>query len=421
MSSTVSDSAPSACPRDFNPMVAPDRDDPNPFYADCRDNEPVRFSATLGAWLVTRYDDLRTVVEDPATYSSRNAIPSIWNNPPEVVKVFEDAGCTPEGATIVNTDEPEHAPLRRTLEHAFGGRRIRAVQPLMKRKAQELIGAFAGDGSADLLSQYADPFVQAVVSAVFGIPEDEVDLVQDWTDDQVLLWNPLAPTDGKVDAARRMVEYERYIAALIEDRRANPREDFISDMVHGDGDAFPPMSYADIQYVFRGLRVAGHDTTRDTLTSTLLAMLQNRRWWEEAVANPRVVPRLTEETLRRDAPHRGLMRVTTRDTRLGGVDLPAGTALLLLFGSGNRDERTFPEPDLLDPDRPNVRDHLAFGNGIHQCPGATLARTEVRVAVEALTARLPALTLEPGWEPTYIASYFFRGLEELRVSWPTGS
>lgn len=419
--SAISETAPGACPRDFNPMVSPDRADPNPFYADCRDNEPVRFSATLGAWLVTRYEDLKTVVDDPVTYSSRNAIPSIWNNPPEVVQVFTDAGCVAEGATIVNTDEPEHAPLRRCLEHAFGGRRIRAVQPLMTRRANELIDAMVADGRGDLLSQYADPYVQSVVSAVFGVPEDEVDMVQDWTSDQVLLWNPLAPIDGKVEAARRMVEYERYIAELIEDRRANPREDFITDMVHGDGEAFPPMSYADIQYVFRGLRVAGHDTTRDTLTSTLLAMLQHRQWWDEAITNPRTIPRMVEETLRRDAPHRGLMRVTTREARLGGVDLPAGTALLLLFGSGNRDERVFPEPDALEPERANVRDHLAFGHGIHQCPGATLARTEVRIAIETLTKRLPELTLEPGWEPTYIASYFFRGLEELRATWPTES
>lgn len=417
--STVSEATAAGCPRDFNPMVSPDRDDPNPFYTDCRDNEPVRYSAALGAWLVTRYDDLKTVVDDPETYSSRNAIPSIWNNPPEVVQVFTEADCTPEGATIVNTDEPEHAPLRRTLEHAFGGRRIRAVQSFMKERANQLIDAFVEDGRADLLSQYADPFVQSIISAVFGVPEDEVDLVQDWTNDQVLLWNPLAPVDGKVEAAKRMVAYERYIADMIEDRRANPREDFISDMVHGDGENFPPMSYSDIQYVFRGLRVAGHDTTRDTITSTLLNMLQNRKLWEQAIAQPRDIPRLVEETLRRDAPHRGLMRVTTRDTRLGGVDLPAGTALLLLFGAGNRDERVFQNPDEVAPERGNVREHLAFGHGIHQCPGATLARTEVRTAIEVLTQRLPDLDLVPGWEPTYIASYFFRGLEELRASWPT--
>ncbi|PXY25738.1 linalool 8-monooxygenase [Prauserella flavalba] len=396
-------------------MTSPHREDPHLFYEWARAEQPVCYSETLGAWMVTRYDDLMTMVHDPDTYSSKNALPSIWDNPPEVVR--ELAGCVAEGSTIVNEDEPKHLPLRKVLDHAFSGRRIRAVLPLMTKRANELIDAFEPDRSADLLAQYSDPFVQAIVSAVFGIPDEDVAKVQSWTNDYVLLWNPLAPTPGKIEAARRLVEYEKYIAELIEDRKKHPREDFISDMVHGNGDAFPPMSYADIQYVFRGLRVAGYDTTRDTVTSAILLMLQHREHWDRACQDPKAIPRLVEETLRRDAPHRGLMRVTTRETELGGVTLPAGSALLLLFGSGNRDERKFPDPDAVDPDRANVREHLAFGNGIHQCPGNNLARTEVRVALETLTRRLPQIDLAPDYRPTYIASYFFRGLESLRVVW----
>jgi cytochrome P450 len=131
----------------------------------------------------------------------------------------------------------------------------------------------------------------------------------------------------------------------------------------------------------------------------------------------RAIPRVTEEALRRDAPHRGLFRITTRDTELGGVALPAGTPLLLLFGSGNRDETVFGDPDAVDLDRANVRDHLAFGRGLHVCPGAPMARTEIRVALETLLRRLPNLRLAHDYEPTYIASYFFRGLERLDVTW----
>ena len=130
-----------------------------------------------------------------------------------------------------------------------------------------------------------------------------------------------------------------------------------------------------------------------------------------------MIPRATEEILRRDAPHRGLFRITTRDTELGGTPLPAGTPLLLLFGSGNRDETVFPDPDAVDLDRANVRDHLAFGRGLHVCPGAPMARAEIRVALEHLMKRLPGLRLADGFRPTYIASYFFRGLESLHVTW----
>jgi cytochrome P450 len=130
-----------------------------------------------------------------------------------------------------------------------------------------------------------------------------------------------------------------------------------------------------------------------------------------------MVMKVTEEALRRDAPHRGLFRITTREVALGGTVLPQGSLLLLLFGSANRDETVFPNPDVVDVDRPNVHDHVAFGKGLHTCPGAPLARAEIRVALQTLFNQLPGLRLADDYEPTYIASYFFRGLESLRVCW----
>jgi cytochrome P450 len=168
----------------------------------------------------------------------------------------------------------------------------------------------------------------------------------------------------------------------------------------------------------RAARVAGFDTTRDAITATVLIMLENPGVRERILADPaRAIPRLTEEALRRDAPHRGLFRITTREVELGGTALSAGAPLLLLFGSGNRDETVFARPDEVDLDRPNVRDHLAFGRGLHSCPGAPMARAEIRVALETLVRRLPGLRLADGYRPVYIASYFFRGLESLDVTW----
>jgi cytochrome P450 len=400
---------------EFNPMVSPHREDPHLFYKWSRAEQPLCFSPALNAYMVTRYADVKAVVDDPETFSSANAIPVMWTNPPEVLEALD--GIVPEASTVVNADEPQHAPLRHALNHAFSGRRVRQQLPAMKERATALIDAFLPTGRADLVGGYSDPYVQFVVSRVFGIPAEDVDLVQSWTDDYMLLMNPLAPVDGKVAAARHLHDYQDYVDAMAADRRENPREDFMSDLVHG-GEGFPPVSHGDLHYMFRGLRFAGHDTTRDLMTSALLLMLDdNRALWEQSLADRTVLPRIIEETLRRDAPHRGLMRITTRDSVLDGVTLPAGTSLLLLFGSANRDETRFDHPDGVDLDRPNVREHLAFGSGIHQCPGAQLARTEVRVAIETLLDRLPTLRLAKGYAPTYIASYFFRGLERLDVTW----
>ena len=400
---------------DFNPMTSPHREDPHVFYRAARDR-PVTFSPSIGAYLVTRYADLVAVLEDPQTYSSKAALPMIYDSPPEVVAVLR-AGHVPETTMVVNEDEPDHIRFRRVFDAGFTGARVRAMVPLMRVRAGDLIDLFA-DGQADLVASYAIPFVQAVISAVIGFPAEDTAQIQAWTDDVNLLWNMLAPVEARLESARRMADYTRYLQALIDERRAHPREDLISDLVHG-ANGYPGVPDEYVHNMIRGAaRVAGFDTTRDAITATALIMCENPGIRDQVLADPgRTIPRLTEEALRRDAPHRGLFRVTMRDVELGGTRLPAGAPMLLLFGSGNRDEAAFAHPDDVDLDRPNVRQHLAFGRGLHSCPGAPMARAEIRVALETLIRRLPGLRLADGYQPAYIASYFFRGLESLDVTW----
>jgi cytochrome P450 len=399
---------------DYNPFVSPDREDPYSFYAWSRREVPVHYSTSLGAWMVTRYDDIVAILQDPRRFSSKGSIPSAFNNPPEVLKAL--SGSIPEASTIVDADPPEHTRMRKLLNRAFSSRRINAMQPLIRRLADELIDAFSSDGRADLVSQYANPLVQTVISLLLGVPREDIARVQSWTDDLVLVWNPFAPLPEKISAARRVVDYERYIAALIEERRASPEDDILSDLLHGHGDDLEPLTDGDVLYFFRGARLAGHDTTRDLITSAILTMLTHREHWDRAREDARVIPAIIEETLRRDAPHKGLMRTTTEEVEVGDVKLPQGSQLLLLFGSANRDETHFPNPDVFDIHRKNVSDHIAFGKGIHVCTGVHIARTEARISLEALVQRLPGTSLAQDFAPTYIASFFFRGLEHLHVS-----
>ncbi len=400
---------------DFNPMVSPHREDPHLFYRAARARAPA-LSPTLGAYMVTRYEDLTTVIDDPETFSSKAALPMIYDNPPEVVAELQKGG-VPETTMVVNEDEPEHVRFRRVFDAGFSGARVRAMLPTMRSRANELIDGFT-DQRADLVTGYAVPFVQTVISAIIGFPPADTDRIQVWTDDVNTLWNVLAPLDARVASARRMADYTRYLQALIDDRRANPREDLLSDLVHG-ANGFPGLPDEYVHNIIRGAaRVAGFDTTRDAITATVLLILQDPDVRDRVWADPaKAIPKVTEEALRRDAPHRGLFRITTRDTELGGTSLPAGTPLLLLFGSGNRDETKFADPDAVDLDRANVREHLAFGRGLHVCPGAPMARAEIRVALETLMQRLPELRLVDGYQPRYIASYFFRGLASLDVTW----
>ncbi|NMO90505.1 cytochrome P450 [Actinomycetospora sp. TBRC 11914] len=400
---------------DFNPMTSPHREDPHLFYRAAR-ARPIAFSPSLGAYMVTRYEDLCAVIDDPDTYSSSIAVPRFYDNPPEVVAELE-RGNVPDATAVVNEDEPRHEHYRRVFDAGFTGARVRAMMPTMRARAAELVDAFAA-GHADLVGEYAVPFVQTVISAIIGLPPEDTAQIQQWTDDVVMLWNPLAPVEARVESARRLGDYTAYLQEIIDARRAEPREDLISDLVHG-AHGFPGVGDEYVHTIARGAaRVAGFDTTRDAITATMLAILQNPDVYRQVTDDPaRAIPRVTEEALRRDAPHRGLFRITTRATELGGTPLEAGTPLLLLFGSGNRDETVFPDPDAVVLDRPNVRDHLAFGRGLHVCPGAPMARAEIRVALETLLRRLPGLRLAADYEPTFIASYFFRGLERLDVVW----
>ncbi|PXY27670.1 cytochrome P450 [Prauserella muralis] len=412
---TSTDTADADAAFDFNPMVSPHREDPHLFYRAARER-PITLSPSIGAYMVSRYADIKTVLDDPDTFSSAAALPMIYDNPPEVVAELE-AGNVPETTMVVNEDEPRHRQMRALFDAGVSGARVRALLPLMKQRAGELVDGFTG-GAADLVSEYAIPYVQTIINAVIGFPPEDTDRIQAWTDDVAMLWNPLAPVGDRVAAARRMGDYTRYLQEQIDDRRARPREDMISALVHG-ANGFPGLSDDYIHNIIRGAaRVAGFDTTRDAITATVLVALQDPAVRDRIAEDPnRTIMKVTEEALRRDAPHRGLFRITTREVELGGTVLPQGAVLLLLFGSANRDETVFPDPDAVDLDRPNTHDHVAFGKGLHTCPGAPLARAEIRVALQTLFDQLPGLRLAEDYEPTYIASYFFRGLESLRVVW----
>ncbi|RSN45141.1 cytochrome P450 [Amycolatopsis sp. WAC 04197] len=399
---------------DFNPLFGPDREDPSELYRAARRLGPV-MSPTLGAYLVARYEDLRTVLADPETYSSAMALPRFSMNPPEVTEVLRQGGVE-ETLAVVNADGAEHEHQRRFFDSGLPATRIRALVPAMHDRANRLIDEF-GTGTIDLVTDYAGPFVQFVINSIIGFPEADSEQVQSWTDDVATVFNILGPLQDRVEAAGRLGDYTHYIQSHIDDRRAHPKNDLISDLVHGP-DGEPPLSDAHIHnFVRAGARLAGYDTTRDTISAAALMVLTNPHAADRVRADlPGSIPKLVEETLRREAPHRGLFRVATREVVLGGVELPPGSLMLLLFGSGNRDETAFSEPEVFDMDRTNVRKHLAFGKGKHVCPGAPLARTEIRIALETLFRRIPSLTLAEGYRPVYAASYFFRSLEAVPVT-----
>ena len=403
---------------DFDPLVEPHRENPFTFFSWARDNAPITYVPALGAWMISRYDDVVRVLNDTEVFSSQNALPMLdRDNPPEVLKIL--SGTAPIAPTVVHNDPPDHAPHRALWRRLFRGTRISALNPRMHQIAEELVDAFAGDGHADLVEQFTRPHILRSVCAVVGIPEADHERVTAGDRSFLTLLTPNLDVATKKQAAEQYVEYDRYLLDLFEQRRSHPADDMLTELAALTDNPDEPFTAADALMFIRSVFAAGTHTPADTISATVLNTLNDRGHWERMLADTSVIPSMIEETLRRDAPHRGLMRLTTRDTELHGVHLPAGSAIFPMLGSANRDGDHFTEPDTFRPARDGVRTHTAFGHGPHDCVGAHLARTQGRIALNVLTNRLPALHLTPDFTPTHSPDWFFWGLDRLDVTFPT--
>jgi cytochrome P450 len=231
------------------------------------------------------------------------------------------------------------------------------------------------------------------------------------------LFNVDLPLEQQIQGARSAVALQQYCEALIEQRRQQPQDDLLSDLVQAQEEDGTSLSMNELVGLIMSFLIAGHLTTSDLIGNALVLLLQQPELWQALCYEPRLAPKLIEETLRRDSSVPGLMRVATEDMTFKGVSITKGSRLFLAFGSANHDETVFPNPTRFEPERENLHKHLAFGQGIHFCIGAPVARLEGRIALEVLSQRLPNLRFQPGQTVTYRPNLVFRGPEYLHLMW----
>jgi cytochrome P450 len=217
-----------------------------------------------------------------------------------------------------------------------------------------------------------------------------------------------------------MLAYWEYCVAHVARRRREPADDFTSDLLHIHLAEPSTLSEAEIAHVIYGMSFAGHETTSNMIANTVRRVLTTEGVWDEMRADHRIIPKVVDEALRFDASVLSWRRVTTTDTNLGGVDVPAGSTVLLLLGSANHDETVFLDPERFDIHRDDGARYLSFGFGKHYCLGATLAKLEVAIVLEELAVRLPTLRLDEGQELAFHPNVSFRGPRRLLVRWTTG-
>ncbi len=386
-------------------MEPAQRADPYPWYRRLRDAGSVHRDARTGGLLVSRYEDIVAVLDDPCFSAARLGLDE-----------DSDAASIEIGKTLGDQllfiDPPDHTRLRKLFAKAFTPRRLDTFRPRIEALAHDALGACAGR-RADFVSEFAVPLPVQAIALVLGVPGEAHAQLHAWSIafGSIIGGRPLSPAEVR-GVQRSIAEFRQYFAELIAARRAVPEDDMLSDLVAAE-EAGDRLGEAELISNLILLLAAGHATTTHLLGNGLLALANDRETWRRFVADPALGASLVNELLRFDAPVQVTGRQATEDRVVGRRRVPKGSHVHLLIGSGNRDERQFPDPDRLDLARKGAR-VLSFGHGIHTCLGAVLARIEAQIVFTALAQRFPDFEVDAA-RGERTASIAFRGMRHLPV------
>ena len=383
-----------------------------------RERAPVHPLAEPGWYVVTTMELAREVLTDPARFS--NQVSRRTPPPPEVAE--EVAAIRAQGfpyvPTLLLNDPPAHTRYRRMVQRALTPRALTWMEPLVADVAEELAAALPDDRTVGIVEAFTRPLPIWAISRVLGLPDERRDDVHRWTDAATAtIGAHLAPARWP-QVERDLLDFQRSIAAELDERRRDPTDDLLSLLVRAAGEPAPgeePLGTPELVCLTRELMVAGNESTLRLLADIVWQLDARPAEWERIRAEPERADRVVEESVRLASPSAAVFRRVAHDTVLGGVALPAGATLVVSLLSANRDGTVFPDGERFDPDRPPGRRHIAFGQGIHACIGNVLARMEARHAVRALARHVERIDVVRDEPLRYLPSLIVRGLVEVPV------
>ncbi len=383
-------------------------------------DSPVYRMPETGAYMVLRYEHVRELLRDHETFSNQpphNPAAAIGGSRGEVQTLFRERGWE-HVSTLQRTDPPEHARYRKLLDRVFTAARVQEMTPYIESVARELIDAFIDDGECDFNREFAMPMPGTIIAEQLGLGRAEVALFKRWADAMLNVnYTAKPPTREQVLAnAEIELECQHHLAAVFEQRRAEPQDDLMSRLVHAHGDDEPPLSMHELQNLMHQLITGGFETTQSAINHGMWTLIRHPELQERLRADPSQVRVFVEEVLRWESPVVFLTRTATRDADLGGTHIPAGATVMVGFGAANRDPARFGCPHEFDMDRTDIGGHMAFGNGVHYCVGAMLARQEMVTAFTQLVDRLEALELAaPLPDPVHYFSLNFIPMHDFHI------
>jgi cytochrome P450 len=396
---------------------------PFPYYEAMRSQDPIHFDEKIKTYIVSRHEDILKALAQPLVFSSGLGFKAQSRQAYEdEIEAYYRSHGVPKLEHIVTSDPPYHTRIRSLMDKAFTAHRIASMESYINEVANELIDGFVDDGKVDIVERFALPFPLFIIADQLGIARSDFKSFRRWSDATVEPGGRQLSKERVWWCAEQTVEMWNYLKEITDARRASPRDDMISDLVHAriDDPDNPELSPMELFQVIRALLVAGNETTTTAIGNGVLILTRNTGLIQKLRAaqdDDKVFSRMTEEILRLESPVQGLPRVTTDDTVLGGVSIPKGSLVYLGYASANRDDAKFEAAEDFSLERKNVGHHLAFGSGIHRCIGAMLARMEIKVSMRQIIRRLDDISLAvPENELTYAPSMLVRALVSLPVT-----
>lgn len=400
--------------------------DPYPYYDELRARCPVSREPHHGVVMVTGFDEALEVYRDVERFSSCTAVTGPFPGFPvplegddisDLIEAHRDD--LPYSDQLPTFDPPKHTQHRGLLTRLLSPGRLRDNEEAMWRLADRHFDEFLGDARCEFIADFAGPFSMVVIADLLGVPEEDHDLFRRGTGQAK---GGFGNTDGEQLAHGPLEFLYGEFTNYLEDRRRSPRDDVLTRLAQATYKDGTTPELIDVVRLASNLFAAGQETTVRMLGAAVQVLAEDPELQQRLRDDRGLIPPFIEEILRFESPIKGDFRLSKVPVTVGGVDLPAGTTLMVLNGAANRDERKFDRPNELLPNRENAREHLAFGHGAHYCPGAPLARAEGLITLERLLDRTTEFRISeaehgpPGarrfrYHPTYI----LRGLQDLHL------
>ncbi|MFB5551537.1 cytochrome P450 [Bacillus cereus] len=388
------------------------KEDAYEIYKESRKKQPILFvnQVEIGKeWLITRYEDALPLLKD-------NRLKKDWTNvfSQDIKNMYLSVDNSDHLTThMLNSDPPNHSRLRSLVQKAFTPKMIAQLDGRIERIADDLISDIERKGTLNLVDDYSFLLPIIVISEMLGIPKEDQAKFRIWS--HAVIASPETPEEIK-ETEKQLSEFITYLQYLVDIKRKEPKEDLVSALILAESEGHK-LSARELYSMIMLLIVAGHETTVNLITNTVLALLENPNQLQLLKDNPKLIDSAIEEGLRYYSP----VEVTTarwaaEPFQIHDRTIEKGDMVVIALASANRDETVFENPEVFDITRENNR-HIAFGHGSHFCLGAPLARLEAKIAITNLFNRMPELKIKGNREEIkWKGNYLMRSLEELPLT-----